>query len=151
MNMPWIQNGNQSEVRAEESTGEDQLSLIPRWSVVLAIIVFGAVQYLFHGVMPHHPHELLPMRLRTGYSWGTAVASTGRVVDADCGADAGWHRRGGVLPAASTAAALVPQLPDRGDVDLSFLPTVSVPDGSGLWAVLPRRADHRCVLHNVWP
>jgi hypothetical protein len=75
MNMPWIQNGNQSEVRAEESTGEDQLSLIPRWSVVLAIIVFGAVQYLFHGVMPHHKHELLPMRLLMGYSWGTAFAS----------------------------------------------------------------------------
>ena len=62
-------------VRAEESSGEDQLSMIPTWSVVLAIIVFGAVQYLFHGVLPHHKHELLPMRLLMGYSWGTAFAS----------------------------------------------------------------------------
>ena len=34
-----------------------------------------AVQYLFHGVMPHHKHELLPMRLLMGYAWGTAFAS----------------------------------------------------------------------------
>ena len=44
MNMPW----NQRPERSQE-TGEDQLSMIPTWSVVLAIIVFGAVQYLFHG------------------------------------------------------------------------------------------------------
>ena len=48
---------------------EDEISMIPTWSVVLAIIVFGAVQYLFHGVLPHHKHELLPMRLLMGYSW----------------------------------------------------------------------------------
>ena len=71
MNMPW----SQSAARTEEATGEDQLSLIPRWSVVLAIAVFAGVQYLFHGVMPHHKHEMLPMRLLMGYSWGTAFAS----------------------------------------------------------------------------
>src|ERR1700677_2982770 len=60
----------------ERSQGsEDELSLIPTWSVVLAIIVFGAVQYLFHWVLPHHKHEMLPMRLLMGYSWGTAFAS----------------------------------------------------------------------------
>ena len=53
--------------REETPTGEprrtDDLSVIPAWSVILSIIVFGAVQYLFHVVMPHHKHEMLPMRL----------------------------------------------------------------------------------------
>src|SRR5260370_33425573 len=68
---------NQRRDRSQEAiaAGEDHLSLIPAWSVVLAILVFVAVQYLFHGVMPHHKHEMLPMRLLRGYSWGTAVAS----------------------------------------------------------------------------
>lgn len=51
------------------------LSVIPLWSVVLSIIVFCAVQYLFHVVMPHHKHEMLPLRLLMGYSWGTLFAS----------------------------------------------------------------------------
>lgn len=72
MMMPW----NRTVSRADEqSEGEDQLSLIPAWSVVVAIAVFVAVQYLFHGVLPHHKHEMLPMRLLMGYSWGTAFAS----------------------------------------------------------------------------
>lgn len=54
---------------------ESDLSLIPAWSIVLSIVVFVAVQYLFHGVLPHHKHEMLPMRLLMGYSWGTALAS----------------------------------------------------------------------------
>ncbi len=54
---------------------EDDLSIIPAWSVILAVVVFVAVQYLFHVVMPHHKHELLPLRLLMGYSWGTALAS----------------------------------------------------------------------------
>lgn len=54
---------------------DSDLSLIPWWSIVLSVVVFAAVQYLFHGVMPHHKHEMLPMRLLMGYSWGTAFAS----------------------------------------------------------------------------
>lgn len=54
---------------------EDDLSVIPTWSIALSILVFVGVQYLFHGVMPHHKHEMLPMRLLMGYSWGTAFAS----------------------------------------------------------------------------
>lgn len=54
---------------------DTDLSLIPAWSVVLSLVVFVAVQYLFHGVLPHHKHEMLPMRLLMGYSWGTAFAS----------------------------------------------------------------------------
>lgn len=59
----------------EGRASEDELSMIPAWSIVLAVTVFAAVQYLFHGVMPHHKHEMLPMRLLMGYTYGTAVAS----------------------------------------------------------------------------
>ena len=61
--------------RAATLRRDGDLSLIPAWSVVLSIVVFAAVQYLFHGVLPHHKHEMLPMRLLMGYSWGTAFAS----------------------------------------------------------------------------
>ena len=57
------------------SGGDGELNIIPAWSIFLAMIVFAAVQYLFHGVLPHHKHEMLPMRLLMGYSWGTAFAS----------------------------------------------------------------------------
>src|ERR1700710_559262 len=57
------------------SDGDQELSIIPAWSIVLAIAVFIGVQYLFNGVLPHHKHEILPMRLLMGYSWGTAFAS----------------------------------------------------------------------------
>ena len=72
MTIPWKPKTNRSE---ESQGGEDRLSMIPAWSVVLSILVFAAFQYLFHGVMPHHKHEMLPMRLLMGYSWGTAFAS----------------------------------------------------------------------------
>src|SRR2546427_12549104 len=72
MNRFWSQGSD----RAQDNTAgsEDQLSMIPTWSVVLAVIVFGAVQYLFHGGLPHYKHELLSMRLFVGYSWGAAFA-----------------------------------------------------------------------------
>jgi hypothetical protein len=73
MTMPW--NPKTSRSPEPPASGEDRLNMIPAWSVVLAIVVFGAVQYLFHGVLPHHKHELLPMRLLMGYAWGTAFAS----------------------------------------------------------------------------
>src|ERR1700734_4141291 len=59
----------------ETSTGDDELRMIPRWSMVLAFFLFVGMQLLFHVVMPHHKHELLPMRLMMGYAWGTLVAS----------------------------------------------------------------------------
>ena len=54
------------ENRVQEVQGgqEDELSLIPAWSVILSILVFAAVQYMFHVAMPHHKHEMLPMRMR---------------------------------------------------------------------------------------
>ena len=67
------QNLVESSLRAGRN--EDSLSVIPAWSVVLSVLVFLGVQYLFHGVMPHHKQEMLPMRLLMGYSWGTAFSS----------------------------------------------------------------------------
>ncbi len=64
-----------SETATSARATDEELSIIPAWSVVLAIVGFVAVQYLFHVVMPHHKHELLPMRLFMGYTYGTAIAS----------------------------------------------------------------------------
>jgi len=55
--------------------GDHELDMIPRWSMVLAVLVFIGVQYLFHHVLPHSKHDMLPMRVLMGYSWGTAIAS----------------------------------------------------------------------------
>jgi hypothetical protein len=68
---------NRKSAQTDRAVGEteDGLSILPNWSIALAILVFAAVQYLFHGVLPHHKHEMLPMRLLMGYSWGTAFAS----------------------------------------------------------------------------
>ena len=72
MTMPWMRN---SDGARNAGSGEDELGMIPNWSIVLAIVVFGAIQYLFNGVLPHRHHEMLPMRLLMGYSWGTAFAT----------------------------------------------------------------------------
>ncbi|HEY5381108.1 MAG TPA: zinc ribbon domain-containing protein [Acidobacteriaceae bacterium] len=59
-----------------DSAGDDELRMIPRWSIVLAIVLFVAIQYLFHSVMmPHHHREMLPMRVIVGYTWGALFAS----------------------------------------------------------------------------
>ena len=73
MTMLW--NFKSRDSKREATEGDNELSLIPAWSIALAILVFASVQYLFHGVLPHHRHEMLPMRLLMGYSWGTAFAS----------------------------------------------------------------------------
>jgi len=57
------------------SAGMDDLAMIPNWAIGLAIVGFGIAQYFFHGVLPHHKHELLPMRLLMGFVWGSLVAS----------------------------------------------------------------------------
>ena len=54
---------------------DSELSMIPNWSVILAVLVFLGAQYLFHFVLPHNRHEMMPMRLLMGYSWGTLFAS----------------------------------------------------------------------------
>src|ERR1700761_6721672 len=65
----WLR-GRQSEINSD-----DELKMIPRWSMALAIVLFVGMQYVFHGVMPHHKHELLPLRLMMGYAWGSLFAS----------------------------------------------------------------------------
>ena len=69
----WMSTG----VRQKDpsSPGDEELRMIPRWSMVLAILLFVGMQYIFHVVMPHHKHELLPLRLMMGYAWGSLVAS----------------------------------------------------------------------------
>ncbi len=117
-----------------------------------------------HHVLPHSRHEMLPMRLLTSYSWGTgagqlcaagrlceprrkAAQHVRRVVDVDCGHDAGRHRRGGVLPAAAAGFAALPALPDGDLLHLPLLPAVPVPTGSGVRTLLPRRQDDGRLLH----
>ncbi len=68
----WSRNNGAGD-RAEEP--DNELSLIPAWSIVLAIVVFAAAQYVFHFVMPHHKPDMLPMRLMMSYSCGTLLAS----------------------------------------------------------------------------
>lgn len=54
---------------------DEELRMIPRWSMGLAVCLFAGMQYIFHVVMPHHRHELLPLRLMMGYAWGSLLAS----------------------------------------------------------------------------
>ena len=56
-------------------SGDAELRMVPVWSMVLAVVLFVGMQLIFHVVMPHHKHELLPMRLMMGYAWGTLWAS----------------------------------------------------------------------------
>jgi len=68
----WMPESNRGRAAA---TGDGEMSLIPRWSIVLSLAVFIFWQWLFHYKMPHPRHDLLPMRLLMGYSWGMAIAS----------------------------------------------------------------------------
>ena len=70
MTIPWKKSSD-----AEQSGGDNELNLIPRWAIFLAILVFIATQYLFHGFMPHNRPQMLPMRLMMSYGYGTAFAS----------------------------------------------------------------------------
>ncbi|SEG63100.1 Phospholipase_D-nuclease N-terminal [Bryocella elongata] len=55
--------------------GDDELRMIPRWAMVGAVLVFAAMQWVFHVVMPHHKHEVLALRLMMSYTWGALWAS----------------------------------------------------------------------------
>ena len=69
----WM--GTGSSAKDAATAGDEELRMIPRWSMVLAVVLFAGMQYIFHIVMPHHKHELLPLRLMMGYAWGSLVAS----------------------------------------------------------------------------
>lgn len=73
MTTPWSR--NKSGEIDRQTQDDNELRMIPWWSVLLAIVAFAAMQFLFHGVLPHHKHEMLPMRLLMGYTYGTLVAS----------------------------------------------------------------------------
>jgi len=73
--MTHLWNRRAGDVPKNAEGGDAELTIIPRWSIFLAVVVFIATQYLFHYVMPHHRPEMLPMRLLMGYSSGTAFAS----------------------------------------------------------------------------
>jgi hypothetical protein len=88
MKFPWVteregyeNNAAGSAVDGQRPAGvrsaqtNDDLSMIPGWAIALAIAAFAGMQYLFHGVLPHHKHEMLPMRLLMGWVWGTLAAS----------------------------------------------------------------------------
>jgi len=68
----WSRNNSEND-RAERP--ENELSLIPNWSIALAVAAFLGAQYLFHFVLPHHKPDMLPMRLMMSYSCGTLLAS----------------------------------------------------------------------------
>ncbi len=76
MTFPWKTETQQRErTLSSRDTPNNELGMIPWWSVVLAVLAFVGMQYLVHRVMPHHRVEMLPMRLIMGYSEGTLVAS----------------------------------------------------------------------------
>lgn len=78
MTTPWKREQNRSNgdvAVGREVASDAGLSMIPWWSVVLAVLAFAGAQYLIHFVLPHHKPEMLPMRLLMGYSWGTLFAS----------------------------------------------------------------------------
>jgi hypothetical protein len=68
----WLNSGPR---QGEQTAGDEELRMIPRWSMLLAMVLFAGMQYIFHVVMPHRKHELLPLRLMMGYAWGSLVAS----------------------------------------------------------------------------
>jgi hypothetical protein len=61
--------------------GDNDLQLVPYWSIVLAALIFIGVQYLFfvvmpHGGGPHGPHhDVLAFRILESFTWGAALAS----------------------------------------------------------------------------
>lgn len=71
--MNW---GFDTNSRPDVDRQDNELSLIPWWSVALSIALFIAVQFLFHyepQPQPHHGSSAL--RWLFSYSWGTALAS----------------------------------------------------------------------------
>ena len=66
----WMTRQNES-----TSSGDAELLMVPYWSIALAVVLFAGMQVVFHVIMPHHKHELLPLRLMRGDAGGTLVAS----------------------------------------------------------------------------
>jgi hypothetical protein len=73
---PWLHSRSAEPHETNLFGGDDELRMIPWWSILLAVGLFIAAQYVFHVVMPHHKsHDLLIWRLIVGWAWGTLWAS----------------------------------------------------------------------------
>lgn len=61
---------------AEAFPFNEEMKLIPRWSIALAMMAFAAVQYLFWFVLPAHQHHAPPIGLRIYFalSWSALAA-----------------------------------------------------------------------------
>jgi len=73
--MSW---GTSFQPRADIKEGnDDELKLIPMWSVIVSLLVFAAIQYLNFVVMQPPPghHGNPVMHVIGSYSWGAALAS----------------------------------------------------------------------------
>ncbi len=56
----------------ESTTFSDEMKLIPRWSIALAVFAFVFMQYIFWVVLPahrHHPGPPIGLRLYFALSW----------------------------------------------------------------------------------
>lgn len=53
----------------------EELKLIPRWSMVLAVIAFLGIDYLFFFVLHQHYNSPTPVHIYFGTSWGALVAA----------------------------------------------------------------------------
>ncbi len=75
--MPSLWNQRASESSGDRGFGEgDSLKMIPLWSIVLAVLVFLAAQFLFNSAPPPHRRPgSLPMHIIFSYTTGTALAS----------------------------------------------------------------------------
>ena len=54
----------------------EELTLIPRWSIVLAFVAFVGIQYLFFFVLHTHYHSPFPVHVYFGASWVRSLLST---------------------------------------------------------------------------
>ncbi len=61
----------------ESATFSEEMKLIPRWSIALAVFAFLVMQYIFWVVLPahrHHPGPPVGLRLYFALSWSALAA-----------------------------------------------------------------------------
>jgi hypothetical protein len=76
MNKFWDRQTTDDPEIHETTIHGDGLKMIPLWSIVLAVVVFGVSMWWFnHGAPQHRRPGSLPMHLILGYTTGAALAS----------------------------------------------------------------------------
>ena len=143
----------------------DGLKMIPVWSIILAVLVFVGWLYFSYYAQPHH-HGAQPMRLLMAYMTGTVLASyllligyVSRDVKQRNMPALLWMLIVVVMPGGIGAVVYFllrqpvmircPHCNDGADGRCPLLSAVQVSGGPGVRPVLPRSADHRCVLSAV--